>query len=72
MTTITLTAPAISCGHCVKTIQNEVRELAGVTSVQANQDTKQVQVTFEAPATQAQIEKLLAEIGYPAEKLLTL
>lgn len=72
MTTITLTAPAISCGHCVNTIQNEVRELAGVTNVQANKDTKQVQVTFEAPATQAQIEKLLAEIGYPAEKLLTL
>lgn len=72
MTTITLTAPAISCGHCVNTIQNEVRELAGVVSVRADKDTKQVQVTFDAPATQEQIEKLLAEIGYPAQKLLNL
>ncbi len=69
MTTLTVKAPAISCGHCVHTIQNEVGELAGVRSVQAAQDTKLVTITFEAPATEAQIEKLMAEIGYPIERL---
>lgn len=69
MTTLTVKAPAISCGHCVHTIQNEVRELAGVQSVQAAQDTKLVTITFQAPATEAQIEKLMAEIGYPIERL---
>jgi copper chaperone len=69
MTTITVKAPNISCGHCVHTIQNEVGELAGVKSVQAVQDTKLVTITFDAPATEAQIESLLAEIGYPAEKV---
>ena len=67
MTTFTVKAPAISCGHCVHTIQTEVGELAGVKSVQAVQDTKLVTFSFDAPATREQIEKLMAEIGYPAE-----
>lgn len=68
MTTITLTAPAISCGHCVKTIQNEVGELAGVKSVVAAQDSKLVTIAYDDPATKEQIEALMAEIGYPVEK----
>lgn len=68
MTTITLKAPAISCGHCVKTIQNEVGELNGVKSVAADQNTKLVTINFDDPATKEQIEALMAEIGYPAEK----
>lgn len=67
MTTLTVKAPNISCGHCVHTIQNEVGELPGVQSVQAKEDSKLVTVTFAAPATTEQIEALLAEIGYPAE-----
>lgn len=72
MNTITLIAPAIHCGHCVHTIQSEVGELAGVKSVVAEQDSKRVTIHYEPPATQEQIEALLAEIGYPAEKLLAL
>jgi copper chaperone CopZ len=68
MQTITVKAPAISCGHCVHTIQNEVAELAGVKSVQAQQESKLVTIVFDAPATASQIEALMAEIGYPVEK----
>ena len=68
MTTITLKAPAISCGHCVKTIQNEMSELAGVKSVVATQDSKLVTIAYDDPATKEQIEALMAEIGYPVEK----
>lgn len=67
MTTLTVKAPTISCGHCVHTIQNEVGELPGVKSVQAKEDTKLVTISFEPPATQEEIEKLMAEIGYPIE-----
>lgn len=67
MTTLTVKAPDISCGHCVHTIQTEVGELPGVQSVQATEDSKLVTVTFEAPATTEQIEALLTEIGYPTE-----
>lgn len=67
MTTLTVKAPNISCGHCIHTIQNEVGELPGVKRVQAKEDTKLVTISFEPPATQEQIEKLMAEIGYPIE-----
>ncbi|MCU0484613.1 MAG: heavy-metal-associated domain-containing protein [Anaerolineales bacterium] len=66
MITVKYSVPNISCGHCVRTIQNEVSELAGVSSVKADADTKTVEVIFDAPATEDQIKQLLAEINYPA------
>ena len=72
MTTVTYTVPAISCGHCTHTIETEVGELQGVQSVKAEIDTKKVEITFDAPANEATIKALLAEINYPAEGLLTL
>jgi copper ion binding protein len=65
MTTVTYSIPNISCNHCVHTIQSEVGELAGVKSVQANLDTKQAVITFDSPATEELIQRLLAEIDYP-------
>ncbi len=67
MTTLTVNAPAISCGHCVHTIQNEIGELAGVQNVQANEQSKLVTVTYDQPATEQAIKDLMAEIGYPAQ-----
>ena len=66
MTTVTYSIPNISCKHCVHTIQTAVSELAGVTQVVANADSKTAVITFDAPATEAQIRALLAEINYPA------
>ncbi len=66
MTTVTYTIPSISCGHCVRTIQNEVAELEGVQSVKADVTTKSVEIVFAAPATEDAIKTLLAEINYPA------
>lgn len=68
MSTITYTVPNISCNHCVHTIKNELVELAGVSAVEADANTKQVTVNFAPPATTEKIEALLAEINYPAEK----
>lgn len=67
MQTVEYTIPNISCGHCVHTIQVEVSDLAGVESVQADQQSKQVLITFEPPATEPQIVTLLEEINYPPE-----
>jgi copper chaperone len=69
MTTLTFKVPNISCMHCVHTIKTELSDLAGVQSVEADKDTKVVEVKFDAPATQGKIETLLAEINYPVEKL---
>ena len=72
MTQVTYTVPAIHCGHCTHTIETELSELQGVQSVKADLNTKKVEITFDAPADEQQIKKLLAEINYPAEGLLTL
>lgn len=66
MTTVTYKVPNISCGHCVNTIQMEVGELEGVSSVTASNQTKNVEITFGEPANEEAIKKLLAEINYPA------
>jgi len=50
------------------TIEREVGELAGVQQVSVNVDARQAEIGFDSPATQEQIEALLAEIGYPAAK----
>jgi copper chaperone CopZ len=65
MTTVKYAIPNISCGHCVHTIQSEVGELPGVQSVQADQESKTAVIVFDAPATEAAIKALLAEINYP-------
>jgi copper chaperone len=68
MATKTFKVPNISCGHCVMTIEREVGELAGVTSVKAEQATKMVTVNWnEPPATWDAIRSLLAEINYAPE-----
>lgn len=72
MTTVTYTVPAISCGHCTHTIETEVGELKGVQAVKAEVDTKKVVITFDAPANEAIIKDLLAEINYPVDGLITL
>lgn len=65
MPTVKYHVPNISCGHCVHTIQSEVADLAGVHSVKADAATKQVEIVFDAPASEEKIKKLLAEINYP-------
>jgi copper chaperone len=55
----------ISCGHCVHTIKTELGELEGVTSVEANQESKQVVVNWQDPLTWEEIKDLLEEINYP-------
>ncbi len=68
----TFNVPNISCGHCTHTVEMELGDLAGVQSVTADLDSKQVSVQWGDPATWEQIEALLAEINYPAEGLIQL
>jgi copper chaperone CopZ len=64
----TFVVPNIGCDGCVRTIQNEVAELAGVSAVTADKDSKQVTVQWQNPASWDQIKSKLVEIDYaPAE-----
>lgn len=72
MTTVTYSIPAIHCGHCTHTIEMELRELPGVQSVKADMNTKKVEISFDAPATEDQIKSVLAEINYPVAGLIAI
>lgn len=72
MTTVTYSVPAMHCDHCTHTIEMEVGEMQGVQAVRADLTTKQVQITFDVPASEQGLKTLLAEINYPAEGLITL
>lgn len=65
--TKTVTIPAISCGHCVMTIEREVSALSGVQSVKADEQSRTVVIEWNDPTTWDEIEDLLAEIDYPPQ-----
>lgn len=64
MTTKTFTVPNISCDHCVHTVETEVGDVAGVQSVTADAESRQVTVAWEAPANWEKIAERLKEINY--------
>ena len=67
MTTLTLTAPDISCDHCKHTIETELGALAGVEQVQVEPPAKTVRVVYDNAAIgEPAIRARLDEIGYPA------
>ena len=72
MNSKTIIVPGINCGHCTHTIQEEIGELAGVTSVSAEIDSKQVVIEWDDPATWQQIDQTLHEIGFPPQQLIQL
>ena len=59
----------ITCGHCVGTIERELSQLATVTSVSADKDTKQVRVQVSDPAALVEVESTLVEIGFEGTAL---
>ena len=66
---VTVTAPDISCGHCVATVKDAVGTLPGVSGVEADADTKRIEIEFNPGRVSiAQIEAALDEAGYPVAK----
>ena len=65
MTNVTYSVPSISCGHCVRTIQTNLSQVAGVRSVKADAAGKKVDIEFDTPASEDTIKAKLAEINFP-------
>ncbi len=63
----TFIIPAISCGHCVMSIKNELSEIAGVKKVEGDPQSKSISVEWEPPATIDKILNTLKQINYPAQ-----
>ena len=70
MQTKTFKVPTISCGHCVRTITNEIGELHGVKDVSVDLESKTVTVKWdEPPQTWQSIKTLMEEINHPPQSL---
>jgi copper chaperone CopZ len=65
MQTKTVSIPAIHCGHCVMTVQNEVSQIPGVMRVKASLENKNAVIEWDDPANWEQIKGVLVEIDYP-------
>ncbi|MFP3928610.1 MAG: heavy-metal-associated domain-containing protein [Desulfobacteraceae bacterium] len=70
MTVTRLRIPNISCAHCVKTIEQELEALEGVTEVKGDVGAKSISVEWDAPADLDRIKAALEEINYPAAEIL--
>lgn len=69
MSSKTVRVPNITCGHCVKTIEREVTELAGVVSVRGDHEKKEVSFEWKEPeASWDAIRDVLKEIDYEPEE----
>ena len=65
MSTIsTWTVTGMTCGHCVASISEEVREIDGVESVDVVLETGAVTVTSSTPLDRAAVEAAVEEAGY--------
>lgn len=61
----TLTVKGMSCGHCVKSVEDNVGKLAGVESVSVNLNAGTVQVSHDSTqADRSKIEETIEEQGY--------
>jgi copper chaperone len=61
---IELTLPAMSCGHCVRTVTATVQRLDAAAQVRIDLPTQTVQIESTRPADE--LKKALADEGYPA------
>ena len=63
-TTRTFTVTGMTCGHCVASVTEEVREIAGVQDVTVDLATGAVTVLSAAPLDESAVRAAVEEAGY--------
>ena len=67
-----LKVQGMSCGHCVKSVEESVGQLAGVSEVNVKLDDAQVEVSFdESQLSLDKIKETIEERGYEVCLLYT-
>lgn len=67
MSTVTLTAPDISCDHCKGTIESRLPQVEGVRRAVVDVAPKTVTVDFDESVTGVdELRAALDDLGYPA------
>ena len=64
MNTQTWTVTGMTCGHCVASVTEEVREIAGVTGVDVVLESGTVTVTSDQPLADESVRAAVEEAGY--------
>ena len=68
MENVVLNVKGMSCGHCVKAVENSVGELQGINEVKVDLGAAQVTVAFDASqVTVDAIKEAIEEQGYDVE-----
>lgn len=62
----TFSVTGMTCGHCERSVREEVEEIAGVTDVEVSHETGQLVVTSEAGVDSAAVVAAVEEAGYQA------
>jgi copper chaperone len=63
-TTTTYTVTGMTCGHCVRSVTEEVGKIDGVTKVDVDLTSGRVTVESEAPVDDAAFAAAVDEAGY--------
>lgn len=62
--TSTYTVTGMTCGHCVASVTEEVREIAGVEDVAVDLASGAVTITSTEPLDDAAVRAAVEEAGY--------
>lgn len=69
MTTTTLTVRGMTCGHCVRTVQEALEGVGGVRSARVDLEAGRATVEYdESRATPGAMVAVVEEEGYEAEE----
>jgi copper chaperone len=63
-TTSTWTVTGMTCGHCAASVEEEIREIAGVEEVDVTVETGAVVVTSAEPLAREAVEAAVTDAGY--------
>jgi copper chaperone CopZ len=58
------TVTGMTCGHCVASVTEEVRELPGVVAVDVSLETGRLSVSSSRPLDEASVRAAVEEAGY--------
>jgi len=64
MSTSTYTVEGMTCEHCVRSVTEEVSEVAGVTAVDVDLGSGRLTVSAEQPVDDAAVRAAVSEAGY--------
>jgi copper chaperone CopZ len=64
MSTSTFTVTGMTCGHCVRSVTEEVSEIPGVLDVQVDLDTGRLTVSSSTPLPESVVRGAVEEAGY--------